>query len=179
MSPRCVARLAGILYVLVFVAGIYALVGSRGRAVANLIAGVLYVAVTLLFYYIFKPAGRKLSLLAALVSLTGCVFGALVSFNRAPINIHPLVFFGVFCLLIGYLILKSTFLPRFLGVLMMLGGVGWLTFISPALAKELFPWNLAPGIIGEGALTLWLVAKGVNEQAWKDQAGSYADGEKA
>lgn len=169
-SPRCVARLAGILYVLVFVTGIYALMAVRGRAVANLIASVCYVAVTLLFYYIFKPAGRKLSLFAALVSLTGCVFGGLMSFNLAPLNIHPLVFFGVYCSLIGFLILRSTFLPRILGGLMLFAGLGWLTFASPALTKDLFPWNLAPGIIGEGALTLWLVVMGVNQERWKEQS---------
>jgi hypothetical protein len=61
------------------------------------------------------------------------------------------VFFGLYCLLIGYLILRSTFLPRFLGVLMALGGLGWLTFLSPALSSKLSPWNMAPGILGEGS----------------------------
>lgn len=171
MSPRCVARLAGILYVLVFVTGIYALMELRGSAVANLIAAACYIAVTLLFYYIFKPVNKSISLLAALVSLTGCVYGAASSFDVAPLKIHVLVFFGVYCLLIGYLILRSTFLPRILGALMMFAGLGWLTFVSPALVKHLFPFNLAPGIIGEGALTLWLVIMAINEQAWKEQAG--------
>jgi hypothetical protein len=171
MSPRCVARIAGGLYVLVFATGIYAVMGLPGSPVANLIAAVCYIAVTLLFYYIFKPAGKELSLLAAIISLAGCVFGGLMSFNLAPLNIHPLVFFGVYCSLIGYLILRSTFLPRILGGLMLFAGLGWLTFASPALAKHLFPYNLAPGIIGEGALTLWLVVKAVNAERWSQQAG--------
>jgi Domain of unknown function (DUF4386) len=171
MSPRCVARIAGGLYVLVFATGIYAVMGLPGSPVANLIAAVCYIAVTLLFYYIFKPAGKELSLLAAIISLAGCVFGGLMSFNLAPLNIHPLVFFGVYCSLIGYLILRSTFLPRILGGLMLFAGLGWLTFASPALAKHLFPYNLAPGIIGEGALTMWLVVKAVNAERWSQQAG--------
>jgi hypothetical protein len=171
-SPRCIARVAGGLYVIVFAAGIYAVMGLRGSAVANLIAAVCYIAVTLLFYYIFKPVSRSLSLLAAIISLAGCVFGGLMSFNLAPLNIHPLVFFGAYCCLIGYLILQSTFLPRILGALMLFAGLGWLTFASPALAKHLFPYNLAPGIIGEGALTLWLVVKGVNEERWKGQCAA-------
>ena len=80
------------------------------------------------------------------------------------------MFFGVYCLLIGILILKSTFLPRFLGVLMAFGGLGWLTFASPSLAATLSPYNLAPGIIGELTLTLWLLVKGVDEPRWRAQA---------
>jgi hypothetical protein len=44
---------------------------------------------------------------------------------------------------------------------MMVAAMGWLTFLLPPLAKSLYPYNLAPGIIGEGALTLWLLFKGV------------------
>jgi Domain of unknown function (DUF4386) len=64
------------------------------------------------------------------------------------------------CLLIGYLILRSTFLPRVLGALMMIAAMGWLTSLLAPLAKLLYPYNLAPGIIAEGALTLWLLFKG-------------------
>ncbi|HEV7504934.1 MAG TPA: DUF4386 domain-containing protein [Thermoanaerobaculia bacterium] len=83
-----------------------------------------------------------------------------------------LVFFGFYCLLIGCLILRSTFLPRSLGVLMALAGLGWLTFLSPPLAKSLSPYILVPGILGEGSLTLWLLAMGVNVQRWNDQASA-------
>lgn len=76
----------------------------------------------------------------------------------------------MYCLLISYLVFRSTFLPPFLGVLMALGGLGWLTFILPQLAGSLAPYNFAPGMIGEGALTLWLLIMGVNEQRWKEQA---------
>lgn len=67
VSPRLMARLAGVSYLLVFVTGIYALVSVRGRLwlVANLIATACYIAVTLLFYYLFRPVNRGLSLLAA------------------------------------------------------------------------------------------------------------------
>jgi uncharacterized protein DUF4386 len=72
--------------------------------------------------------------------------------------------------LIGYLIFQSNFLPRVLGALMAFGGLGWLSFVSPELANYLSPYNLAPGILGEGALTVWLLAKGVNAQRWLEQA---------
>jgi hypothetical protein len=86
--------------------------------------------------------------------------------------VNPLAVFGVYCLLIGYLIFQSTFLPRILGLLMAFGGLGWLTFASSELANYFSPYNLAPGILGEGALTVWLLIFGVNAEKWKEQAGA-------
>jgi hypothetical protein len=86
-----------------------------------------------------------------------------------------LVFFGFYCLLIGYLTFRSGFLPRILGVLMIFAGLGWLTFLSPSLAKHLYPYVLAPGVIGEGSLTLWLLLRGVNPDRWKQQALASAE----
>lgn len=83
-----------------------------------------------------------------------------------------LVFFGFYCLLIGYLIFRSIFLPRTLGALMVFAGLGWLTFLSPPLANYLRPYVLLPGIIGEASLTLWLLVKGVNVQRWQEQANT-------
>jgi hypothetical protein len=178
-SPRRKARIAGFFYLLNFVTGMLALVFvGRGLIVygnaANLIAAACYIAVTLLFYDLFKPVSRGLSLLAALFSIVGCVIGALGPFHLAPSQINNLVFFGFYCLLIGYLIFRSTFLPRILGALMAFGGLGWLTFLSSPLANHLSPYNLAPGILGEGALTLWLLVAGVNEERWKEQASAGA-----
>ena len=82
-----------------------------------------------------------------------------------------LPFFGFFCLLIGYLTFKSTFLPRILGVLIMVSGLGWLTFLSPAFGASLMPYNKATAI-GEVLLALWCLVVGVNEQRWKEQAGA-------
>jgi hypothetical protein len=160
MSPRLRARIAGGVYVFVFVFGIIGL--TTGSAVANLIAGILYIAVTVLFFFIFKPVNKGISLLAAIVSLAGIALGIIFSLKLTAFRISPLVFFGIYCLLIGYLIFKSEYLPRFLGVLMAIGGLGWLTFASPQLADSLSPYNFAPGMIGEGALTLWLLIMGVD-----------------
>ena len=169
-SPRRTARIAGVFYLLTFATGLFALqVHTRLAVAAGLIAAACYVVVTLLFYYIFKPASRSVSLLAALVSLAGCAMGPLSFAIPALSHINALVFFGIYCLLIGYLIFKSTFLPPTLGALMMLAGLGWLTFFSPALARNLSPYNFLPGVIGEGSLTLWLLVAGVNETRWKEQ----------
>lgn len=164
------ARVAGLFYLITFVAGSLELLFPGNRFAANLIADAAYLAVTVLFYQIFKPVNRSLSLLAAFFSLLGIITGALNAFHVSPFNVNPLGFFGFYCLLIGYLIIMSTFLPRILGVLMALGGLSWLTFFSTALTSQLYPYNLAPGIIGEGVLTLWLLVIGLNEQRWKEQA---------
>ncbi len=83
-----------------------------------------------------------------------------------------LVFFGFYALLTGYLILKSTFLPRILGVLSVLGGLGWLAFLNQPLGYRLFPYVAAVGLLGAAALILWLLVVGVNEQRWKEQASA-------
>ena len=135
-SLRPGARITGVVYLLYFLTAISAEVFvGQTRLVAydavNLIAYAFYIAVTLLFYYMFKPVNRSLSLLAAFFSLAGCANEVLGLFNLAPYKISSLVFFGPYCLLIGYLIFRSTFLPRFLGVLMAFAGLGWLVFLSP------------------------------------------------
>jgi len=163
--------MAGVFYLLTFVTGLYAFfVRNTLGSAAGLIAAACYVAVTVLFYLIFKPVNRNLSLLAAVVSLAGCVIGPLGSVIHELSRINPLVFFGFYCLLIGYLILRSTFLPSILGVLMAFAGLGWLTFAWPRLASYLSPYNMIPGMVGEGALTLWLLVAGVNVERWREQS---------
>jgi hypothetical protein len=157
---------------LTFVTGAFALVSKSGAVLGNLVATACYVVVAVLFYDLFKPVNRSVSFLAALFGLVGCAFGALGTFHLAPFGINSLVLFGFYCLLIGCLIIRSTFLPRILGVLMAIGGLGWLTFLSPALANRLSPYNMAPGMLGEGALTLWLLVMGVNAERWKEQASA-------
>jgi hypothetical protein len=165
-SPNVKARIAGVFYLLTFVTGIFALLVRSGLGVAaGLVAGACYIAVTLLFYDLFKPVDKSISFLAAIVSLVGIVVGPL-----GITRVNPLVFFGCYCLLIGYLIFRSTFLPKALGVLMAVASLGWLTFLWPPLAKALYPYNMAPGIIGEGSLTLWLLAMGVDVPKWQIQA---------
>jgi hypothetical protein len=83
----------------------------------------------------------------------------------AQANNIGLVFFGLHCLLTGYVIFRSGFLPRTIGALLMFAGIGWLTFLWPPLANGLFPYTMLPGFVGEMSLTLWLLVKGVNERA--------------
>ncbi|HEV2063969.1 MAG TPA: DUF4386 domain-containing protein, partial [Thermoanaerobaculia bacterium] len=73
-----------------------------------------------------------------------------------------LIFFGCVCLVDGYLIFRSGYLPRLIGVLMQLAGLCYLTnsfalILSPSLAHRLFPAILLPAFVGEASLCLWLL----------------------
>jgi uncharacterized protein DUF4386 len=170
--PR--ARTTGVVYLLYFLTAVSdeVLVGRARLFVFdafNLIAYALYVAVTLLFYYMFRPVNRNLSLLAAIFSLVGCANDVLSLFNLAPYKISSLAFFGPYCLVIGYLIFRSTFLPRTLGALMTLAGVGWLIVLSP-IASQLSTYLEILGFVAEASLMLWLIVRGVNIPRWKERA---------
>ncbi len=86
-----------------------------------------------------------------------------------------LVFFGFYEALLGYLIFRSTFLPRALGVLVGIAGLAFLTnsfafFVAPALGSALSNYMLALDGIGEISLTLWLLVMGVNVAKWNERA---------
>ena len=224
-SPRFKSRISGVFYLLEMLTAGFALFVLRRLGVSadaaatatnilahqslfrlgiatGLIATACYVAVTALFYDLFKPVNKSLSILAAFISLVGCAILAFASvFQLAPLvvlggsqylsvfKVEQLqaqaslflelygqgvsicfVFFGVYCLLIGCLIFKSSFLPRILGGLMAVAGLGWLTFLFPPLADYLSPYNLVLGFFAELALMLWLLVMGVDVQRWKEQA---------
>ena len=85
-----------------------------------------------------------------------------------------LLFFGCFCLIVGYLIFRSGYLPKTIGVLMQIAGLSYLTnsfalILSPAFANRLFPAILLPAFVGEASLCLWLLVKGVNVPKWQKQ----------
>jgi len=144
-SPRLKARIAGVFNLPAILTGVFASFIVHGRLgfVAELIAGACNIAVTLL------------------------LIGAL-EWHPQGVDIG-LISLGFYCLLIGYLIFRSTFLPRILGALMAFAGLAWLTLLSPPLANNLSPYNVAAGILGQGSLTLWLLVMGVNVQRWKER----------
>jgi hypothetical protein len=168
-SPRFKARIAGVLSLLSLLAAVFGeFIVRRLEFAGDLVAVSCMVAVALLLYAIFKPMNRSLSLLAAFFNLVGFTVGAL-RWNPRGVDI-PVVLNGFYCFLVGYLIFRSIFLPRFLGALIMFAGLGWVTYLSPPLANHLSPYNLALGILGQESVMLWLLVMGVNEQRWKEQA---------
>jgi hypothetical protein len=174
-SARAKAKTAGVLYFLNIVTSLIAFSGKGSRTLivaSGLIATTSYIAVTILLYLLFKAVNPRLSLLAAFFSMSGCLVGVLGPFHVLPFRIHSLVFFGLYCLLIGVLIIRTKFLPRILGGGMALAGLGWLTFVSHPLAAALSPYHYIAGGIGEGLLTLWLLLKGIDAARWYEQASS-------
>ncbi len=171
LSPRVKARLAGLLYLIIFLAA------PSGAANATPVRVILTLicdtGVALLLYSLLAPVSRSLSLLAAVFRLA---FVAIMAWNAFPLLAHggaqasaafdrgygvALVPFGIHCLLVGALIARSRLLPRVLGALMIFAGLAWTAYLFPSVAHRLFPWILGPGILGEGALTLWLLVMGV------------------
>ena len=229
-NPRLTARIAGLFYLLTggtgfayFVRHKLVVTGDAAATAANvlglealfrraIVADLLGVAsflvVTALFYRLFAPVDRNVSLVAAFASLMGCAvqifadsfsLGALavlgkgaVAFGGAPpsrtlalamLRLHSrgfaiaIVFFGFYCVLVGFLILRSTFLPRILGALMALSGLTYVVhnlaeFLASPLARALDPWVTVLGGLGEGLLMLWLLVMGVNAERWRERAAA-------
>ncbi len=174
-SPRLKARVAGVFYLLAVLSAVFAETFVRGRLLyaAGLIPVVSFAIVTLLLYQFLKPVNRSLARLATFFNLVGLTLEAL-EFHLRGANI-ALIFHGLYCLLVGFLVFRSAFLPRILGVLMAMGGLAWLTDLSIPLTHRLAPYNAIAGFIGEGMLMLWLLVIGLNDQRWNVQAGAEAE----
>jgi uncharacterized protein DUF4386 len=225
-SPRFLARVTGLFFLLTILMGIFAqgFVSERlinfGDAAATatnilshkslfqlgftvyLIEMACQVAMTALFYVLVRPVSRSVALLSAFWGLTGCVIktfarvffiaplfvleGARSLSGYSPEQLQSLAlvllkvndmgaavalaFFGFSTVLKGYLIFRSTFLPRWLGVLSIVSGLGWLTFLYPPLGYRAFPIIALLGLVGSAATIFWLLVFGVNEERWKEQA---------
>jgi hypothetical protein len=168
----------------------------------GLISTACYVGVTALFYLLFKPVSRSLAFLALSFGLVAMAISAIGSlFLLAPKTILEttstgltaeqlqglaltfvhvgdhvgeisLVFSGVFQILNGYLIYRSGFLPRILGALMALAGLGWLVFLVPPVANALLVPLEVLGFLGEVPLMLWLLTQGVNDARFNERASA-------
>jgi hypothetical protein len=228
-SPRSLARIAGFLYLVIILGGLFApfaiaptgmmlgesalptvstILSSKPRyvfgGVAQLFVYSCDVGVALILYELLKPVCRSVALTAALFRLVFVAVAAanminhfapliflsganyLGAFNSVQLQSLAisflrlrtfgfdvaLVFFGLHWILAGYLIFKSTFFPRILGIVLAIGGVGYLlniaaTAVPRAYALHLFPYVMLPAGLAEIALTLWLIIKGVDIGRWK------------
>ena len=117
-APQQWARLAGFFYLVNTVTSLSSFSGKLGGAVltwTNGTATAAYVAVVILLYLLLRPDSHGLSAVAAVFGLIGCADEALLKYNLFPVHVHSLVFFGFYCTLLGVLILRSEFMPRFPG----------------------------------------------------------------
>lgn len=222
---RRFARIIGVIYLLFFLTSILGdrllegLVVERDAAAtashilahqslfrlgvaSSLVSTATYLALTALFYELFRPVSRTMSFVAAVFGIVGCAIQAggsvfqlfslaMLRTGQGASSLTPeqlatsalslarlndqavlvaLVFFAMYCLLIGVLILQSTFLPRLLGALMVLAGAGWLTFLYEPLADRLSPYIQGVGALAEALLMLWLLVMGLNAERWREQA---------
>lgn len=233
-SPRLQARVAGYLYLLIIIGGLFApfslapsgmmlgdaalpttarILASKPLYVlggaAQLIVYTCDIGVALIFYELLKPVSRNVALLATFFRLVFVAIASANMFNHfAPLiflsgaaylsAFKPdqlqalalvfirlrtfgfdiaLLFFGFHCFLVGYLIFRSTFFPRILGIGLAIGGIGYVTnilanAIPHAVGARLFPYIMLPAGVAEISLTLWLIIVGVNVPRWKMQASA-------
>lgn len=168
----------------------------RLAVVANLVATLCYVAVVGLLNELLKPVDPGISRIAVLFGLGGCIVGAMITALQISAlgllgqtaaadtiqllmvvagrtNSVALTLFGCYCLLLGWLVFRSGFIPRLFGLLLMLSGTAWLggnlaMLIEPGLAGRLM-WVIGVGGLGEILFTLWLLVKGVDGGRWTER----------
>lgn len=109
----------------------------------------------------FEPAQLQILAMLAIKSRD-------IAFNIA------LLFFAFTCIVNGYLIFRSGYLPKLVGILMQTAGVCYLTacfaaLFAPAFSDLITPLILIPPLIGELSLCLWLLLKGVNVRKWTER----------
>ena len=229
-SPLPCARTAGVLYALIILLGISGefLIRSRlivpedAAATASNILGapglfrtgfladslmvLCDVGLAVLLYWLLRPAGPLLALLALCLRLAQATVIAMNLLNYhaallildgsgtaggfAPDAAHALAYlyvdlhahgydlglllFGIHCIVLGYLIYRSSFLPRVLGILAVAGGVTYLVgsyirFLLPHYVGTFMPmYGLA--LVAEVSLCLWLLIRGVNAARWHQRA---------
>ena len=77
-----------------------------------------------------------------------------------------LAFFGFSGVLRGYLIFRSTFMPRWLGVLAMISAAAWLSFLYPPLGSRMFTFAALFALASAGIMIAWLLFRGISDEKW-------------
>lgn len=222
-SPRLMARMAGVFFLITILGGILAQVfisqrlinfGDAASTANNILANrglfqvgftvylvemACQVATATLLYRVLRPVNRTLALLMLLFEFLGIVIktfsrvffiaplwvldsptalggstaAELQSISLVLLKVNDfgaatgLAFFGLSTLLMGYLVFRSTYLPRWLGVIAMIAGLGWLTFIYPPLGYSVFMFAALFGLLAAAAKIFWLIVFGVDEEKFR------------
>jgi hypothetical protein len=200
-SPRQLARMAGALYLINILGGAFAITivpamlvveGDlaataqniqthellyRSGLAAHVVVTMTNVPLAVIFYELFKVVNRRVALLVAFFILVATAVEAAGLLNQLASSHYTLhtVFFGLDILCFAYLVLRSGFLPRAIGVLLAIDGLAYLCYsftsiLAPGAAAQLVPWIQLPALVGEGSLCLWLLVVGIDVDRWTEQA---------
>lgn len=230
-SPMTYARIAGLLYLVIFFMAPFAeffvregliVAGDPGATAENIVASeglfragfatdlvvfVIEVAQAAILYVLLAPVSRPLALVmsfARLAQATILGLNLLNMYTGLQLLTSPeyaaafgggqvetlafvflraqsfgyelgLVFFALHLFALGYLVFQSAFLPRFLGILLVVSALGYVAnsfsvFLAPGLADVMAVVVIVAALIGELPLTLWLLVKGVQETRWRERA---------
>jgi hypothetical protein len=141
-------------------ARIFAVIGLTGSGIKTFARLFFYAPLILLggtSYYAAIPPAQLEALALIFIKL---------NHQAAAIG---LIFFGVEGFIRGWLIFKSGFLPRAFGVLSMISGIGWMTYLWPPLGSQLFLPIVLFALAGAFGLAGWLFVKGVDDAKWKER----------
>jgi hypothetical protein len=109
--------------------------------------------------------------LASAFTATQLRAAALISLKLYAQTFHiSFTMFALFNVVLGYLIYRSTFVPRIFGVFFLLAGLGWVSYLWPPLATVIRPFILLFSGLAEVGLTLWFLVKGVDVARWREKA---------
>lgn len=153
----------------------YLLLAPAGKELA-LLATLLRIVSTAVF------AAAELFYLAPLVILRGSDY--LKTFSPEQLHtlallslrfygygtIVPTIFYGAAWLILGWLIVRSRYLPKILGLLLVLAGLGFVVqnlaqIVAPAYASQ---YLMLPMFVGVLFLMIWLLVRGVNMEKWQE-----------
>ena len=154
---------------------------SNGLALLSLLLNLVSLAV---------EAVSKVFLLLVMPTLANAEYRQAFGPAQVPLLAHfalkahdlafniALLFFGGTCLVNGYLLFKSGYFPKALGVLLQVAGGSylvacWAALFAPDLADQLLPGILLPPLVGELSVCLWLLVKGVNRAQWLAQVNRH------
>jgi hypothetical protein len=158
----------------------------------------LFVFIGLLWHRLLRPAGSGMAavmLALILVSLPIALvneLNAVAALLLAKEQEHSLVsralelhgygvmiaglFWGLWLFPLGLLVYRSGFLPRALGVLLVVGSPGWVIRLVQGLlfpGSEATLWSNPPLVVthvAELSMMAWLLVKGVDVQRWHERA---------
>jgi len=162
---------------------------------AALLAQLVNIAVVLFLYKILAPVSKTAARVMVLFSLLAVPIAMFNELNNGAVllllddagqslaqvslflNLHEYgiqiagIFFGLWLFPMGYLVFKSTFIPKVIGILLIIASIGYLAdsfifFLNPGFEPVISEFTF----VGEAAMTFWLLIVGVNAKKWRERA---------